>query len=80
MNQWVLISDVPPQFDKLVLVSVHEMVTPYVTIARLVSLTEDATGKRYKWVDKYEDDFVSSILYWMPLPEPATLPESTTKA
>ena len=76
MSQWISINDSLPEFDKDVLISVRGK-QPFVQVGRLDSVTDSASGKKCNWVDNSERDYLPAydVLYWMPLPDPATIPE-----
>lgn len=74
MNQWISINEAVPDFDCNVLVSVSGK-SPYVTIASLSSIRESSCGKSYEWDEVSDRSSLYCVDWWMPLPEPATIPE-----
>ena len=77
MNQWISINEALPEFEQNVLVSI-EGKSPCVLIGYLDAKKVSSSGTVLIWrADDDEYDKVSNakINWWMPLPEPATIPE-----
>lgn len=71
---WISIKESLPPFDQNVLVSVAGS-SPYVTIASLESKKEYSGGCTLQWDDFQDRGNLSNVVFWMPLPEPATISE-----
>lgn len=67
MTQWILLSDQKPDNNKLVLITADRH-APYVAIGRYYG---NAVSPFF-WANNTE---VRSVTHWMPLPEPATIPQ-----
>lgn len=67
MGQWILLADQKPDNNRVVLITVDGY-NPYVAIGRYYG---NAVSPFF-WAHNTE---VRGVTYWMPLPEPATIPQ-----